>query len=276
MGRLLVEDENQTDEQQGEPDATPADDLSRRERSTIRFPYGDLGDAEDIARAVSNYGTRAELGSVAGSLNQKTTSGAFRTKVATAVTFGAVTTARGSGELTLTALGKRLTDPQQRDAARVDAFLAVPLYAKVYAEYNGLTLPPDQGLEGYMVEVGVAPKIASRARQAFQRSADQAGFFSAGRNRLLLPPTSRVEPGPANTEQDSGDAGNGDGGEVTKMSEDPLLKGLWAKLPDDGPFPARDRKRWLRTLAVNLDMVYGDVEEDVLPQEAKDDAPAGV
>ena len=160
---------------------------SGRDRSTIAFPYNDLDDAVAVAKAVhSNGGTKAGVDQIAASLgHENIKSGAFRLKVAASRTFGLTTVARE--EVTLTALGQRIIDPQQQAAAKVDAFMAVPLYRKLYDTYRGGVLPAGAALESSIAEFGVAPKQADKARHAFQRSADQAGMFASGRDRLVMP-----------------------------------------------------------------------------------------
>ncbi len=46
---------------------------------------------------------------------------------------------------------------------------------------------PDSALEAEMETLGVAPKQKAKARQGFQRSAEQAKRFGRGRDRLVLP-----------------------------------------------------------------------------------------
>ena len=41
-------------------------------------------------------------------------------------------------------------------------------------------MPPAAALEREMVELGVSPKQKDKARQVFERSAEQAGFFATG------------------------------------------------------------------------------------------------
>jgi len=157
-----------------------------RTRSTIAFPYTPLRDAElvvtNLSQSLPGYASPDQL---AGVMGQRPTSGTFRTRVATARIFGAVNVSRGRVELT--DLGKRLADPQQRDQARVDAFLHVPLFKAIYENHIGATLPNDDGLEREIVGLGVSEKQADRARQAFQRSAEQAGFFKTAKDRLIMP-----------------------------------------------------------------------------------------
>jgi hypothetical protein len=65
---------------------------------------------------------------LAGYLKQPITSGTFRLRVSNAATFGLTENERG--EVRLTGLGRRIADAAQEAAARVDAFLNVPLYQR--------------------------------------------------------------------------------------------------------------------------------------------------
>jgi hypothetical protein len=176
------------------PDAPPAEngsadqDGGARNRSTIAFPYGSLKDAEQIAQALhETWGDSASPEQLAGGLNASPRSGAFRVKTGAARTFGVVSV--GRGQISLTPLGRQILDPQTRASARVDAFLAVPLFKALFDEYKNSQLPPDKGLEHKMAELGVSHKQTAKARQAFQRSAELAGFFKHGRSRLVEPAT---------------------------------------------------------------------------------------
>jgi hypothetical protein len=175
--------------------------IEGRNRSTIAFPYGSLKDAEQIATALQEHfgGSTAPEG-LAASLESSMRSGAFRVKIATAKTFGVVTVERG--KVSLSPLGQRIIDSEQRSAARVQAFLHVPLFDRLYNEYKDSPLPPDTGLEKKMADLGVSVKQTAKARQAFMRSADLAGFFKHGRKRLVLPPTNLADSSGKNPEND--------------------------------------------------------------------------
>jgi hypothetical protein len=108
-----------------------------------------------------------------------------RVQVASAKIFTLITTTQGTA--TLTPLGTRICDPQQEKAARVEAFLAVPLYGSIHEKFKSTVLPPPAGLEATIGDLGVAQKQRERARQVFQRSAQEAGFFQFGSNRLVAP-----------------------------------------------------------------------------------------
>jgi hypothetical protein len=173
--------------------AAPAADTNEagagaRIRSTISFPYGSLKDAEQIADALhKTWGGATSPEQLAGGMNQTPTSGAFRNKTAAARIFGLTRSARG--QISLTNLGRQIVDPQTRADARVKAFLHVPLFSKLHEEYKTSNLPPDGGLEQTILGLGVSKKQTSKARQMFQRSAEQAGFFRQQPGRLVKPPT---------------------------------------------------------------------------------------
>ena len=176
--------------------APPAESAPERSRSTISFPYSPLADAELIAdKLLRDWGGSASQDQIAGSLETTPRSGSFRNKVGAARIFGAVAVSRGN--IKLTDLGHRLVDPQTQKDARVEAFLTVPLYAAVFAEYEGKSLPPDTGLEQKMAELGVSPKQTDKARQAMKSSAKRAGFFDVNRSRLIRPNSSGNSAGPA-------------------------------------------------------------------------------
>lgn len=164
-----------------------------RTRSSIEFPYADLDTAIDVTKAVYHRGGRCARDELAATLGHDSViSGTFRLKIVAARMFGLVAFDRD--EVTITPLGRRIVDPQHEREARVEAFLSIPLYERIYESHRGFALPQDIGLEREMVQIGVAPKQKDRARQVFQRSAAQAGFFENGRERLVKPSSSQPSP----------------------------------------------------------------------------------
>jgi hypothetical protein len=250
------------------PESVPAPDRSteqaKRERSQIKFPYTDIDDAVLVASKIKElHGQSCGLDQLAVGLGSKSiASGSFRTKLATASTFGAVKNTRGSVELT--DLGHRLADEHTRPAALVDAFLHVPLYKEIYDRYYQKSLPGDAGLESDMRNLKVAASQTVRARQVFQRSAAKAGFFWGGSSRLILPASNSI------------DHGQPEVGESTPAPEpspegrsalaNPLLAALMQRMlpAENEPFSAHERSRFFRALAVNLDAVYGEPDDGEL------------
>ncbi len=229
----------------------------RRERSTIQFPYGDLEDAENIANAIHhNAGDKCSTEQLAAWLKASPTSGTFRLKLSTASTFGLTENQRGG--IALTELGRRILDPAQQRRARVDAFLKVPLYAAIYEKYKGYMLPPPKALERDITGLGVSPKQADKARQAFERSAKRAAFFENGTERLVMPArldgiapeTKKVEEERQTTKQGGGSGNGGDG-------LHPFIQGLLATLPPaETVWPIAKRKKWLSTAENIFALIY--------------------
>lgn len=269
-----------TDTDVDEADTDNDSSTSSRQRSTIKFPYGDLDDAISVAKAVHDqYGGNCTDDQLADALGQTTTSGAFRQKVATAQTFGVVERERG-GVLTITNLGLRIIDEPTESEARVEAFLAVPLYQAIFENHQGSRLPSDPGLEKEMAALGVSPKQTARARQAFQRSAEAANMLGQGADRLVIPPQRvSVNQPPKETppteakETASTPARASSGITLRGVVDHPLIVGLWAMLPqpNDGTFPPSKQKQWLEAARVNLALLYG--SED--PQSPQTSAVSG-
>jgi hypothetical protein len=230
----------------------------RRERSTIQFPYNDLDDAVSIAKAVhENAGISCTIDQLAAYVKNSMTSGAFRLRLSNAATFGLTDNERG--EVRLTELGRRVADPAQEATARVDSFLAVPLYTRIYDNYKGFTLPGAAALEKFMREVGVSSKQTGKARQAFMRSARQAGFFAHGEDRLVRPAgpgTKPLEGADQKNEKPPKGSKNGSGG-GDDLNLDPLLVELLKKIPPaESGWPEAQRLRWFRTFAMNVSQIY--------------------
>jgi hypothetical protein len=157
-----------------------------RSRSTIGFPYADLSEAEHAAGEVAGSWGQCKPEQLAAWLGHSTlNSGAFRNKVAAAKMFGFLESSRNL--IVLTALGRRVIDEGSQRQARVEAFLAVPLYRAIFDGHRGERIPATMGLELEMVRLGVSRTQVQAARQVFVRSAERAGFFESGAHQLVLP-----------------------------------------------------------------------------------------
>ncbi len=229
-----------------------------RERSSIQFPYNDLDEAVEVAGTLYNNvgaGT-AELHQLAGWMDQSLSSGSFRNKISAARIFGLIET--GQGRVTLTRTGREVVNAETSTAARVAAFLTVPLYREVFEKYKGQPLPPNVGLEREMADFGVAEKQKDRARQAFQRSAEQAGFFKQGKSKLILPAVSAGSP-KGEEDKKGGSGGGGGGGEDDgpPLQLHPLIRGLVETLPLPGTeWSEEDQKEWLDAAQANFRLIY--------------------
>jgi hypothetical protein len=234
-----------------------------RERSTIGFPYLDLDDAVEIAKGVHTVGgSNCQWDQLAAQLNQAASGGGFRMRVQTAKLYGVLTYDRGT--VTLTPLGQRICDAEQEKAARAESFLTIPLYKAIYEQFKGGTLPPPSGLETAMVTLGVAQKQKDKARQVFQRSAQQAGFFAFGTNKLVMPsvknaaaatPAIELEREPEPDKKKKKDEDEGE-------RRHPLIEGLLKELPEpQSEWTTEDRKRWLEMASTIFNVIYKDSEE---------------
>ncbi|SCC91307.1 conserved hypothetical protein [Thiomonas sp. X19] len=141
---------NSTPEAQkrGTGEAAQSQQPSERERSTIEFTYTDLDNAIEVVKAVHNVGgTACDYDQLAAGLGMEAKGGGFRMRVLGAKAYGLLTYERG-GRITLTELGKKIIDPEHARSSRVDAFLNVALYQRVYEQFKGSQLPPQAGLGG--------------------------------------------------------------------------------------------------------------------------------
>jgi hypothetical protein len=261
-----------------EKNVTDAPD-SKREQSTIVFPYLDLDAAVEVARSIYNrsgYGP-CDLDELAAEMKQ-TMSGAFRLKTGTAKTFDLVAK-EGKGGVKLSELGRQAVSSGSERAARAEAFMRVPLYAAIFEKYRGHLLPPMKALEREMIGLGVSYKQADKARQVFERSAKQAGYFESGEDRLVRPkyeiPTKQTA-----EKQGSGEFGakrksddsDESKGVVSHGGYHPFIEGLLKTLPTvETEWPSRDRAKWLKTAANMFDLIYkgGDAEIEVTLNEGK-------
>jgi hypothetical protein len=169
----------------------------------------------------------------------------------------------------------------QEEAARVDAFLHVPLYKAVFDKYKGFTLPPQPALEREMANLGVSAKQTDKARQAFERSARQAGFTWAGPDRLVMPvlknrgeapaPETRpLEVGTPGADQRDPRTGGGGGDPPDRVE---LIRMLLRYLPED-KLDNEKLARWLRAAEVNLRMAY-DIDGTINIEVGKTKEPPG-
>jgi len=248
----------------GEPETE-----GKREASTISFPYLDLDDAIQVTKAVNDVGGNScEWEQLAAKLGAAAKGGGFRMRVLTAKTFGLLSYDKGT--VTLSEIGMRAVDAQQEKAARADAFLSVPLYKRVYDQFKGTSLPGTVGLEGFMVSVGVAQKVKDKARQVFQRSAKQAGFFELSADRLTLPAF-------RGSAKPSGDEERGDDAEQSKQKKKsgnggpplhPFIDGLLATLPpaalsvEKTEWSLQGRQDWLQTAVGIFNLIYKSASDD--------------
>jgi hypothetical protein len=231
-----------------------------RQRSSIGFPYMNLDDALEIAQAIhGNVGLGdCDEDQLAAWVKLSAKSSGYRVQLYAARMFGVIESSP-VGKIRLSSLGRAIVDPDQARAAKIQAFLNVPLYAAVFEKYKGGVLPPAAAFERDIVGLGVSEKQKGRARQVFERAAEQAGFFEQGRNRLVKPgvPDNGKPPPPPPGGKGGGGSG-GDGGDEPPTDRPALIEALVDLLPKPGtPFELDDLADWLRAAEVNLRIIYG-------------------
>ena len=237
----------------------------RHGRSTITFPYIPLQDVVEMTQMVERRGGNCKIDDLAVDLNQQKTSGAFRGRTSAGRLFGAVEVVRQ--DVSLTELGMRMCSPDTEADALADAFLTVPLYRKLYDKYAGAKLPPNDEVEADIRRMGVVTGQTAKARQVFIRSAEAAGYFSSGHDRLSRPSAGSIAATPVGAP--APEKPRASRAEAVSMAENPLIRGLVAKLPaEDQPFTPKQRQRWLEAAKVNLDLIYATDDEDEPGMEA--------
>jgi len=239
---------------------TAGGDSAERARSLIAFPYVPLQDVVAMVLKVEGRGHRCRVDELAADLRQNKTSGAFRSRLSAGRMFGVTETLRG--DITLTQLGQAVCNSDTRPEALAQAFLNVPLYQEIYRKFAGGKLPPVQGIDAEVIRLGVPTKQAQKARQVLIRSADLAGYFRNGRDRLIRPPASTI----ASEHNAAPEEPTVPRAEVP-MGDHELIRGLVAQLPPQGQrFTPKQRRRWLEAAKLNLELIYAeDDEEDEKP-----------
>ena len=250
-------DESVTGSEDRVESAQLATEKRKYDRSTIEFPYSDLDSAAKVAHTIHTRAGRAcSPNQLAAWMDKSATGGTFRAWLSAARIFGFVKTERG--QVSLLTLGREAIQPDTQQAAKVGAFLNVPLYQEMFERYEGHVLPPAAAIERQMVELGVAKKQADRARQTFMKSAQAAGFIDPQTGRFVKPGVPSPAPKEAESQKEhKGSSGGGDDGNTLPPDIDPIIVGLLQRLPKSGSvWPEAERKRWLDLLSGCFWLIY--------------------
>jgi hypothetical protein len=233
-----------------------------RQRSTVPFAYIDLQDVMEVAAAINEHVGSGDCDEhqLSAWLKKSQKSSGFRSVWSTARLFGLVEVE--NGRFRLSPLGRRAVDPAQERDAKAKAFLNVPLYNKLFENYKGVALPPPAALERELVQIGVAEKQKHTARLVLERSAQYAGFFEHGKDRLVMPGVvpgadeRRESPKPDEPKRrPGGGSGGGDGENIPPRH--PLIEGMFQSLPENGkPWTLDEAADWLHAAAYNRRFAY--------------------
>lgn len=236
-----------------------------RQRSTVPFAYIDLENVMEVAVAIHDHVGSGDCDEhqLSAWLNKSQKSSGFRILLSTARMYGLIET-DGAGNYKLTPLGRMAVDPTQAREAKAKAFLAVPLYSTVFDKYKGGVLPPASALEREMVQIGVAEKQKHTARLIMERSAQCAGFFEHGKDRLVMPGIVLDDRGDLPREDKTNPQAGGGSGGSGKPPVDPLIKSLVDRLPPpDTKWPRALRVKWLQIAANAFDLIYQPDDNEV-------------
>lgn len=276
------------------PAASPAAKKApTRVTAENRYPVYDLTESLAVADAVKNRGGNlCSPDQLGGFLDYKSTAGgAFAQRVAAAKAFGFIET--NQGKYRVTARGEKALAPvypMDREQAFRDAFLAVPLYLRVFESHRGRSLPQGLGLQNYLKQTfGIPPRVVPTAVKVLMNSAQQAGFFNAtsGQQTHLIDPivgevtgiNQNPPPPPLTGGSGGGTAGDGGGGtgsggglQVGLPSHGKLLDGLWEELPEEQKWSPPELAEWLemfqRALRIHYRLPKEQTGSDAGPKDA--------
>jgi hypothetical protein len=238
-----------------------------RQSSEIEFPYVDLEQAMEVPHGINQrLGSRGSIDQISGALNLK--GGALTRRIAGARMAGLIE--RDGRDYRITDLGRRIISPETSVAAsaRVEAFLAIELYRRVYEEFKGASLPADKGFENHIRGLGVPEKVTDEARRSLKRFARQAGFFQFGEDRLIMPAIREETSEPARDESLSQPAFNavisrppplafdGNGGTAPIRLHKALVHALETLPPEGQEWMYEDLDDWLDGFKGVLRLVY--------------------
>lgn len=243
-------------------------------RATAQYPYFNLTDSVEVGRKIhENAGGSCSQDQLASYLGYKSTnSGTFQTRLSAAKQFGFVRI--GIAGLAVTERAMKIIAPvlpEDAVSAKVDAFLSVDLFSKVYEKYKNGNIPPKVGMRNHLSQAYGLPedRLDPAVRVLFE-SADQAGMFPAGDQTRLVRPALKAsaqrqhaadaDPQPANDAPQRSNSGGGEGGPPGVHT---AILGLLRELPPAGSrWPKKNKDRFVKAFLATLEFVYQDDEGD--------------
>lgn len=243
-------------------------------RGMFNAPYFDLGASIKVAEEIYNKGGGACTGDqLANWLNYKSMrSGTYLTRVSSANKhFGLIT--QDSDNFVVTDRAKKILAPVMPEDAtqgKVEAFLAVPLFSKVYEQFRGSQIPHEVGLKNLFENSYKLPSDrAAPTVRIFLNSADEAGLLTADRTRLVRPANVAIaqkpkaqEDHPSHSEQPPEKPKGGGGGDGPRGIHE-AISGLLRYLPPPGtPWSAQKKETFLKAFTAAIELIY--------PEEGKE------
>ncbi len=169
--------------------------------------------------------------------------------------------------------------PSDSNDAKIEAFLAVELFRRVYDDFYGKKLPPKVGTKNLFENTyKITPDKIQTALRAFYDSAEFAGFFPDNGKTRLIKPITAVEPGtlepkdavdddpgtdpPADPPPDKRKHGGSGSGEGPPPGIHTAIVGLLRELPPAGSdWPATKKERFMQAFRATIDFIYPEQEE---------------
>lgn len=232
------------------------------------WPFFDFASAFEVPQLIhARGGGVAELDQLAAWLNYKSTaSGTFASKLASARYFGLIGSTE-RGRVAITDRARLILAPVLPDDAlnaKAEAFLAVPLFKKVFEQFRGNSLPPDVGLRNlFQHSYQVPSDRVQQAVRVFKDSAKQTGFFDAANDRLIRPslgpnvqPFTPVLPLSPERRVEERAFEQHRGGDDTRGIHAAIL-GLLRELPEPGqPWTKADQDGFLAAFTAMVKFIY--------------------
>jgi hypothetical protein len=253
-----------------------------RAKSGVSFPYWDLDSAVEVAKSMhERAGGVCDNAQLATLLEYSGVSnGSFRTRVSAAKMFGVIEDT-DDRKLRISARGRKIVapvTPLDGRTARVEAFMGVDLFKKVFDRFNGATLPEAVGLRNLLLnEYQVVPDRVAPTVRIMLDSAYQAGLFEAAGNRtkmvmpldagnspMAAPAPAIVTPEVPEKPRHGGNGGGGGGGGNGMNTDaiDPAIIGLLMRLPVGGtPMSPKRRKALIDAFTNVVSFIYPDAED---------------
>lgn len=253
-------------------------DAPKRTRSGTASPYFDLDTSIKVAETIHSMGGGScSSDQLAHWLNYKSTrSGTYLTRIAAARQFGLIESL--GDRHSVTERGMRIVAPvMDTDVtqAKIDAFMDVELFSKVFQRFRGSTLPADSGLKNLFAtpEYAILPDRIDAAIRVLTNSAEQAAFLvtSGDQRRLIMPSVVGAAAPKSQSTSDEDKPTPTTLSEKPKGSSHPSLEhtsgvhsaivGLLRELPPPGtPWPNAKKQRFLTAFQSTIDFIYPEDE----------------
>lgn len=256
-----------------------------RVKSEVAFPYFGLEKSIDVARRIHDRAggrcTREQLAPLLGYSGVK--NGGFLTRISAAKMFGFIDEIGDA--IILTDRAKKILAPvvaADADQAKLDAFMAVELYRRVFQDFNGQVLPAAVGLKNkFLNDYKVVPLQVDAALRNLMDSAEAAGLFRVAgtKDRMIKPLIGRLseetergsedaplpppQPSPPDTGGKRGrssDGGSGGGDDGSGIH--PALLGLLRDLPPVGSkLPPKRRAALTEAFKSTVNFIWPEDDE---------------